>query len=169
MSRNILLGLWACLMTLAAAYGAMVLAAPPKKIETKASYFGGVDYVKAPMVGVPIIRGKKLNGYVVAQFVFTIEQKRLDALAVAPGPFLVDAAFRRIYVDATADVNNMKKQDIAQLLKDLKSDVNARYGKPVIKEVLVERMNFLPIDAVRAGTYATEALVQKQTPDGSSK
>lgn len=169
MSRSILLGLWACLMTLAAAYGAMVVAAPPKKVKTKASYFGGVDYVKAPMVGVPIIRGKKLSGYVVAQFVFTIEQKKLDALAVAPGPFLVDAAFRRLYADATADMNNMKKQDIARLLDDLKSDVNARYGKPVIMEVLVERMNFLPIDAVRAGTYATEALVQKQSAVEPSK
>ena len=102
--KPILLGLWGCLITLAASYGTMILAAPVKKTEGTASSFGGVDYVKAPMVGVPIIRSKKLTGYVVAQFVFTIESKTLESLSVTPEPFLVDAAFRRIYAEATIDV-----------------------------------------------------------------
>lgn len=142
----------------------MILAAPVKKVEGKASYFGGVDYVKAPMVGVPIIRSKKLTGYVVAQFVFTIESKTLESLSVTPEPFLVDAAFRRLYSEAIIDVQDMKKPDMKKMLAGLRSDVNGRYGKPVIKEVLVERMNFLPIDAVRSGTYATETLVKAKTP-----
>ena len=40
----------------------MHLAAPVKKAESKPSYFGGIDYVKAPMVVAPIIKKKKLAG-----------------------------------------------------------------------------------------------------------
>ena len=161
--KPILLGLWGCLITLVASYGTMILAAPAKKVETKASYFGGVDYVKAPIVGVPIIRGEELKGYVVAQFVFTIEGKTLESLSVSPGPFLVDAAFQRIYAEATLDVQEMKKPDIKNMLAGLRTDVNKRYGKPVIKEVLIERMNFLPIDSVRSGSYASEAIGKGKT------
>ena len=162
--KPILLGLWGCLITLAASYGTMILAAPAKKVETKASYFGGVDYVKAPMVGVPIIRRNKLKGYVVAQFVFTIEGKTLESLSVTPGPFLVDAAFQRLYAEATLNVQEMKKPDIKKMLAGLRTDVNERYGKPVIKEVLIERMNFLPIDSVRSGSYETEAIGKGKAP-----
>jgi len=164
-SKAILLGLWGCIITLAASYGTMMMAAPAKQHKAdKASYFGGVDYVKAPMIGVPIIKDKKLTGYVVAEFVFTIEQKILNSLSVTPEPFLVDAAFRRIYSGATIDIGNMNKLDLDKLLIGLRTDVNKRYGKPIIKEVLVERMNFLPVDSVRTGSYAAETLAKTKIP-----
>ncbi|MFY0610934.1 MAG: hypothetical protein JXQ99_05365 [Hyphomicrobiaceae bacterium] len=90
MSKAILLGLWGCIITLAASYGAMMMAAPAENNKSKkASYFGGVDYVKAPMIAVPIIKEKKLTGYVVAEFVFTIEQKVFNSLSVTPDPSLL--------------------------------------------------------------------------------
>ena len=158
--KGILLGLWGCLITLAASYGTMILAAPSKKTEAKATYFGGVDYVKAPMLGVPIISKGRLHGYVVAQFVFTIKGKTLKSLSVTPEPFLVDAAFQRIYAEAPADTKKMTKPDLKKLLEGLRDDVNKRYGEPVIKEVLIERMNFLPVDSVRSGTYTAENMVK---------
>ncbi len=170
MSKAILLGLWGCIITLAASYGAMMMAAPAKQHKAKkASYFGGLDYVKAPMIGVPIIKDKKLTGYVVAEFVFTIEQKILNSLSVTPEPFLVDAAFRRIYSGATVDIDNMNKLNLDKLLAGLRSDVNKRYGKPIIKEVLVERMNFLPTDSVRKGSYEAKTLAKTKIPEKSGK
>lgn len=150
----------------------MLLAAPKAKVEGKATYFGGVDYVKAPLVGVPIIKNKQLTGYVVAKFVYTIEQKKAKSLSVPPDPFLVNAAFQRIYTEATADVDDIKKPKIKMLLENLRADVNERYGKPIVKEVLIERLNFLPIESVRAGTYETQALrknVVKPANAGKSK
>ena len=170
MSKPIILGLWGCIITLAASYGTMMMAAPVKQHkEEKASYFGGVDYVKAPMVAVPIIKDKKLSGYIVADFVFTIEQKTLHSLSVTPEPFLVDAAFRRLYSGTSVDIGNMKKPNLDKLLSGLRDDVNKRYGKPVIKEVLVERMNFLPLDSVRTGSYETETLAKMTIPSKPAK
>ena len=170
MSKAILLGLWGCIITLAASYGTMMMAAPAKQNKMdKASYFGGVDYVKAPMVGVPIIKERQLTGYVVAEFVFTIEQKILNSLSVTPEPFLVDAAFRRLYSGATVDVRNMSKLNLDKLLAGLRSDVNKRYGKPIIKEVLVVRMNFLPVDSVRTGSYEAETLAKTNIPTKPGK
>ena len=100
----------------------------------------------------------------VAQFVFTIEGKTLESLSVTPGPFLVDAAFQRLYSEAILNVQDMKKPDIENMLSGLRQDVNKRYGKSVIKEVLIERMNFLPIDSVRSGSYATETIGKGKAP-----
>jgi hypothetical protein len=121
------------------------------------------------MVVAPIIKKKKLSGYVLAELVFTIEQKTLNSLSVRPEPFLVDAAFRRLYSSNAIDTGHIRKPDLDKLLVDLKSDVNKRYGKPIIQEILIERMSFLPENAVRSGSYETSTLARSNVPALPSK
>lgn len=151
MIKAVLLGLWVCAVALGASYGMMVLTKPETKVEQKASYFGGLDYVKTELTGIPVIRSGSVQGYVLAQFVFTAEQKTLQSLSVKPELFLVDAAFRKLYADEDVDYRKLKKQNIDELTNSLKTEVNRRYGKPVVRDILVERLDYMPIDAVRNG------------------
>ncbi|MFY0610933.1 MAG: hypothetical protein JXQ99_05360 [Hyphomicrobiaceae bacterium] len=63
----------------------------------------------------------------------------------------------------------MTKMNLDKLLVHLRGDVNERYGKPLIKEVLVERMNFLSADAVRKGSFEAKTLAKTKIPNIPAK
>lgn len=151
MIKSVLAGLWVVAVTLGSLYFMNGMLAKPEKVEEKPSYFGGIDYVKMELVGIPVIRDASMQGYVLAQLVYTADRAVLDKLTVKPDVFIKDAAIKRIYADETTDFRKMKKYQIKQLLADLKNDANGRYGKPVLNEILIERLDYMKADEVRAG------------------
>ena len=58
---------------------------------------------------------------------------------------------KKIYADDTTDFRRMKKYQLDALLAALKKDTNGRYGKPILKEILIERLDYMKADEVRAG------------------
>jgi hypothetical protein len=151
MIKLFLLGLWVCAVTLGATYAMMQVSRSATEASTAPAYFGGLDYVKTQLTGVPIIRSGKVQGYVMAQFVYTAEQKTLVKMSIRPELLLTDAAFKRIYADDALDYRQLGKQDLQKLVAELKDDVNRYYGKPIVKDILLETLDYLPIEVVRGG------------------
>jgi hypothetical protein len=141
MIKLILAGVWACLITLASIYGTMTW---------KITHSGPAASKDAPVlesqktrtISVPIVADGSVQGYVVAQFSFIIDSKALKQLPVPPEVFLLDEAFRAIYSDDKFDFKHLEKYDITRLTKDLVQRVNARLNAELIKDVLVEELNF---------------------------
>ena len=145
MIKIILLSVWLCIVSLGATYGVMswkakaqqraaqAIAAPPvlKQMQTK-------------VLNVPVIKGGALQGYVLAQFVFTVETGKLKDLSTKPEVILVDEAFKLIYTGEAIDFGTLRKNDIAVLSKMLLANVNKRLGDTVVHEVLVQEFNYLP-------------------------
>jgi hypothetical protein len=143
--KIILLSVWLCIVSLGATYGVMswkakaqqqaaqAIAAPPvlKQMQTK-------------VLNVPVIKGGALQGYVLAQFVFTVETGKLKDLSTKPEVILVDEAFKLIYTGEAIDFGTLRKNDIAVLSKMLLANVNKRLGDTVVHEVLVQEFNYLP-------------------------
>ena len=59
----------------------------------------GLVYEKTKVINVPMIAEGSVQGYIVAQLVFTADAKVLRQLPVPPEAFVVDEAFRSIYGD----------------------------------------------------------------------
>ena len=81
--------------------------------------------------------------------VFTVDAKTVRQLSVPPDPFVVDEAFRRIYSEERIDFKNVRKQELASLLKAIKQDVNARMQANIIQDVLIEDFNYISKDDLR--------------------
>lgn len=151
MIKSVLAGLWVVAVTLGSLYFMTDLLAKPEKAKEESSYYGGIDYVKMELVGVPVIRDGDMQGYVLAQLVYTADGKVLEKLTVKPDVFIKDAMIKKIYADDTTDFRRMKKYQLDALLAALKKDTNGRYGKPILKEILIERLDYMKADEVRAG------------------
>jgi hypothetical protein len=152
MIRLIAVGLWACAVTLAACYAAVTWRSAGAHQPEAEKYFGGLDYVKTKMISVPVIADGAVQGYVVAQFVFTIEAGLLRRLSVKPDLFLVDEAIRTIYSGESFDFRRMRKQDLPALAKMIAGNVNARFGARFVEDVLVQELNYVPKEHVRGRT-----------------
>ncbi|MEN3379782.1 MAG: hypothetical protein V7604_5137 [Hyphomicrobiales bacterium] len=142
-------GAWVCLITLAAAYGISQWVASGGKLMVRKDYLEGLEYEKTRMINVPMIVDGAVQGYIAAQFVFTVDAKTVRQLSVPPDPFVVHEAFRRIYSEERIDFKNLKKQDLVPLLKGIKQDVNERMQANIVQDVLIEEFNYISKDDLR--------------------
>jgi hypothetical protein len=149
MIRLFMTGAWVCVITLAAAYGISQWVASGGKLIVRKDYLEGLEYEKTRMINVPMIADGAVQGYVAAQFVFTVDAKTVRQLSVPPDPFVVHEAFRRIYSEERIDFKNMKKQDLVPLLKAIKQDVNERMQANIVQDVLIEEFNYISKDDLR--------------------
>ena len=149
MIRLFMTGAWVCAITLAAAYGISHWVASGGKLIVRKDYLEGLEYEKTRMINVPMIVDGAVQGYIAAQFVFTVDAKTVRQLSVPPDPFVVHEAFRRIYSEERIDFKNMKKQDLVPLLKAIKQDVNERMQANIVQDILVEEFNYISKDDLR--------------------
>jgi hypothetical protein len=156
MIRLIALGVWVCLVTMVSSYAATLWktqTTPEVQVE---KLFGGLQSVKTSLVSVPIVSDGGVQGYVIAQFSFTIKADVLRRMSVKPDVFLLDSAFRTIYSADAAAVRGAKKQDLQSLTAGIKSHVNERFGNAFVEDVLIERFSYVPKDEVRNGAKLTK-------------
>lgn len=142
MIRLVLSGLWVCGVTLAATYAAASWEADyhPPAAEAGTQ---GLQYQTTRVISVPMIKDGSVQGYVVAQFVYTIDGATLRRLSVPPEPFLLDQAFRTIYSDPGLDFEHLEKYDINKLTRNLIQQTNARLKGDIIKDILVQEFNYV--------------------------
>ncbi len=150
MLKPILSGLWICIITLASSYAATWWKAnhgTPVTHEVVSG--GGVEYKKTKVINVPMIADGGVQGYVMAQFVFTADAGASKNLSVQPEVFIQDEAFRALYSDEKLDFRHLEKYDITGLTKALVQRVNERLGLSLVKDVLVQEFNYVSRDDMK--------------------
>ncbi len=135
--------IWICFVTAAAGYAAAMWQLERTEAAAAAVAPEKIEYKKTRPLNVPIIAKGTVAGYVVAQFGYTLSAENAKDIAVPPEVFLLDEAFQTIYSDERLDFRHLEKYDVARLTKSLVAKVNKRMGKEVLKDVLVEELNFV--------------------------
>ncbi len=153
MTKLIVSALWICAITLVSSYVAASWKASGSVTSEPA--LRGLNYEKTAPINVPIIVDGAIEGYVVAQFVYTADASLLNRLTVPPDPFMLDQAFRTIFSDERIDLERLERFDLASLTETLRTDVNARFGTDLVRDVLVEQFTYITKDEVRAQAGAT--------------
>lgn len=178
MIRLILSTLWICAITLASSYVAASWKATGTIAPGGEEALTGLNYQKTEPINVPMIVDGSVEGYVVAQFVYTADATTLNKLSVPPDPFMLDEAFRAIFSDERIDVTHLERFDLAKLTDNIRTHANERFGADIIQDILVEQFTFVSKDEVRAQAGATagvpvltadESLVQKPESEGEGE
>ena len=147
MLKTIGLGVWAIVVALAAGYMAATwntgATVDVVRAEAKPS---GIEYKHPAAITVPMISDGKLRGYVVAKVAFTADAAALHDSPSIPQPFVVDEAFRHIYTDGKVEFDHLAKYNLDKITGDIKDAVNKRLGTDLIKDVLVEELNYVDRD-----------------------
>jgi hypothetical protein len=149
MLRLLLTGVWVCTVTAGAVYaGAAWKSGTP--IVPSNQHLEGLEHKKTRPISVPMIAEGALQGYIMAQFVYTIDSKTAKKLPVPPDVFLLDEAFRAIYADEKLDFRHLERFDLTKLTRSLHERVNGRLNADMIKDVLVQEFNYVPMADVHA-------------------
>ncbi|MGP0060169.1 MAG: hypothetical protein ACLPID_12870 [Beijerinckiaceae bacterium] len=143
MIKLIVSSIWICFVTVAAVYAAAVWKLDNNDSPNQPAGSEKIEYKKTRPLNVPIIAKGAVAGYVVAQFGYTLVANNSTQLSVPPEVFLIDEAFQILYADDKFDFRHLERYDVAGLTKTLVQKVNHRLNKEVIKDVLVEELNFV--------------------------
>ncbi|PLW75509.1 hypothetical protein [Cohaesibacter celericrescens] len=150
--RYILLGFWIGAVAILSAYFSGLWMNKQNLIEiAETPQNTGMDYEETRAISVPMIADGKVHGYVVAQFVFTIEVEALQSLSVPPNPYIIDEAFRAIFNDPDINFSDLRKYDLDGLTQRIKDNVNARMKGDLVHDILVEEFSFFPKSMAHAG------------------
>jgi hypothetical protein len=141
-------GIWVSLVTVGAVFGVLEL--------QKHSGSGGdaasemrLEELRTKAINVPIIGGGVIQGYMVAQFVLTVDKNALVKVPVSPEVYVLDEAFKTIYAGEQVNFQNMKKQDLPLLAKKIGENVNKRLGIEMVQDVLIDQLSYIPKKDVR--------------------
>ena len=142
-------GVWVCIVTVGASLGISYWKESQAALAPRQGYAEGLLYEKTRVINVPMIADGSVQGYIVAQLVFTADAKVLRQLPVPPEAFVVDEAFRSIYGDEKIDFKNLSRYDLAHFAQKVRENVNRRLQADVLQEVLVQDFNYVSKDQIR--------------------
>jgi hypothetical protein len=151
MIKMLVSGVWVCVVTLASAYAAFTWQTSARSEHGSKVFGSGLETVRTRMISVPVIIDGAIQGYVMAQLIFTIDSKTLKDMPIKPDIYLLDEAFKTIYGEGTIDFRQAKKADLGALSKKIADSANKRFGSRLVEDVLIQEMNYLSKDAVREG------------------
>jgi hypothetical protein len=142
-------GIWACIVTVGASLAISSWMESRAGTAPKQEYLEGLVYEKTRVMNVPMIAEGAVQGYIVAQLIYTADGKVLRQLPVPPEAFVVDEAFRGIYGDQKLDFKNLARYDLTLFTKTVKERVNKRMQSEVLQDVLVQDFNYVSKDQIR--------------------
>jgi len=152
MLRMVLIGIWACVVTLASTYGASYWKSH-RGAPAEEAHAEKLEVKKVKPITVPIISEGTLKGYVSAEFAYVVEASnkshgRGGGGAVDADSYVMDEAFRRLYADNSLDFRHIEKYDLNSLTKELTKSINHRLGAELVRETLVKSFAFVPKDDI---------------------
>jgi hypothetical protein len=143
LAKLVLIGLWACLVTLASSYGATYWKTSHEKAASPETSILELEYKKTKEFNVPKITDGVVQGYIVVKLSYSLNSGTAKELPTAPEAYLLDEAFRLVYSDDSIDFNNLKKYDLQKMTKTLVQNVNVRMNSPIIKDVLIQEFDYV--------------------------
>src|SRR5690349_21566503 len=119
MIKFVAAALWLCAVTVGTVFYSFSQASQQAgQTESAPPFFGGLDYVKADMISVPYIRDAKVDGYVLAQLVYTAKPAELNKLSIPIQNLLLDQVYSYIYSDPEFDMTRFDLESFKTGLRD---------------------------------------------------
>jgi len=149
MIRYLFIGVWAILVAIGGVYGGLIWSSNNAHTAKEDEFFPGLDYVKTAPITVPIVRDNQVQGYVLAQLVYTVDAHQKNSLPIPLDVFLLDEAFRTIYGSTTINFEKLEKYDLTEFTGGILKNVNSRFKSKLVHDVLIEQLSFITMDMVR--------------------
>ena len=141
-------GVWSCAVSLTASWAAASWRSQPAPAAAQAEV-KDLELRKARPLNLPVVADGAVQGYVIAQFSFTIDKMATKQLPVSPEAILPDEAFRAIYSDGRLNFRHLEKYDLDRLTQDLIGRVRQRLSSDAVKDVIVQEFNFVSLSDLK--------------------
>lgn len=134
---------WMCLVLTASAYGTITWMTARQHTASSPEGPKTTEFVRPRSISVPVVSAGAVQGYIIAQVTFQVNSAHLKAFGQKPDPILIDEVFRMLYAAEDFDFKKMQKQDLSVMANTIKENLNTRFGRPLVQEVLMQELTYL--------------------------
>ncbi|MFN7009974.1 MAG: flagellar basal body-associated FliL family protein [Allorhizobium sp.] len=157
MVKIIAAGLWVCLVTLGAVYFSVHMATAPVEVSEEDAKKEKLELVRGEPITIPMIADGSVRGYFLGRISFMMDKEKIKGIELPLTELMTDELFTLLIGNKMVDISNMDAFDVAAFREKIKADLNAHLGEGFVEEVLVEQLDYMSKEEVRA------------TGDGSAK
>lgn len=152
MIKFVLAAVWICAATLGAVFYSFQSAAvkPADEAAGPPTIMGGLDYVKTDIISVPLVRDGAVEGYFLSRLVYTVDPAEMRKLTVPAQALITDVVYSFIYSSPALDFRRAKTLDLDTFRNGIRDGINKRVDQDLVKDVLVEQVDYLTKDEIRA-------------------
>lgn len=162
MIKIVVAGVWVCVVTLAAVYFSIQMAIAPASNPADAK--PETEYVKGEAINIPVVTDNGINGYFITKISFMMNKDKSKDLAIPLPALTTDELFTLLVGNKMVDMSKPKDFNLETFRNDIKKDMNERLGGEYVQSVLVEQLDFLSKDKIRANEDATVKKDLKPVP-----
>ena len=151
MFKTLFVAIWTAALLSGSAwfFGTATEMTEAEKMESETGYFGGLEYIDLGTQNITMIRNNEIQGYLLLEVVFTISKAEIPTLSVPIEYLLRDMVIRASSENKDINLYKLSSFDLDAFQKELGDRVNEKLGKKTVHEVLVQKVDFLSVDAVR--------------------
>jgi hypothetical protein len=142
--KVVLVGAWACFVTLAAGAAMNHFRANPA--DTPAQAMGKIETKKTKEINVPKLKNGVVRGYVIAQLAYSFDSAKLGGKSELVDLALVDEVFKYLFPDENVDVDQIEKFDAKRMTQTMLANVNKRIGVDAVTDVGMQEFVFEQIN-----------------------
>lgn len=169
MIKLVVAALWISIATTGAMLVSFQRAKQPEATEeTEATAFKGLDYVKTPVISVPVFDKGKVHGYFLSRLVFTADGRRLAELRLPPDVLFSDAVYSYLFANPQIDFTRRDSLDFDAFRESLRVAVNDKIGEELIREVMIEQVDFLAKQDIQSTSIRNTASARAPSAEPSS-
>ncbi len=149
MIKLVAVGVWAILVTVGAAFGAIELGLVQSMLQGKGQLSARTETLNTPTISVPIMQGGTVVGYILAKFAIGVTLEPGTTSSGRLADLVADEAFKVIYQKSAEDVSDARKPALAVLTKAIQDGINEREKKSRVQEVLIKEWSYLKKEDAR--------------------
>jgi hypothetical protein len=149
MIKLVLTGVWVCVVTLAAVYFSVQMATAPTT-DPNAAKTPALEFVKGESINIPVISNDGVSGYFLTKISFMMNKDKAKDLPLPLAELTTDQLFTLLIGNKMIDIGHPNAFKLDEFRNDIKKNMNERLGGDYIASVLVEQVDYLSKDEIRA-------------------
>ncbi|NTJ41380.1 hypothetical protein G6L28_02055 [Agrobacterium larrymoorei] len=141
-------GLWILVMTLGGVYAAAKFGGGSAQSEVAAA--PPSQFIQSETVTLPVLSDGAVAGYFLVRSTLVVDEELLKQVHEPVPVFLTDELYTLLVGDKIVDIKDTNQFDVAGFKAKIRDGLNTRLGKPLVKDVLVEQMDYITKDDIEA-------------------
>lgn len=150
MVKLILTGLWVCIVTLGAVFLSVEMSKPKPPVDEAAQLRDKSEVVKGESINIPMLKNGAVQGYFITRISFLMDKEKIKGVKLPVTEMMTDELFTLLVGNKMVDLGNTGSFDLQAFKSTIKQKLNERFHQDYVLDVLVEQLDYLSKDDIRA-------------------
>ena len=153
-------GLWVVIVALIAVYFSVQMALAPKEDKEAAARKAVEDTIRGELTSLPVIENGQVKGYFLTRLSYVVDKVKMATIHIPMDVMITDELYTTLIGDKMIDLGHRDSFDVGAFRKLIRDAVNKRLGEEVVHDVLIEQIDYLSKEDLRASMAQNKGTIQ---------